>query len=177
MIALSCLNSFKVILILLNCELMLVKTASFSYIHFCFFHHNRAAVRPRVTAFWSSKVNKLQQAPRCLAILDHSRELRDHRGEGTRSRRRKHQCGQKQQVTPLEKTSHDLSRFFSQQLHIYNDEFTKLSFIPSECFDVTRCCLWETNAFLMRFAAAQINTGADVQHSGLIVPTEGHLLR
>lgn len=69
--------------------------------------------------------------------------------------------------------------FFSQQLHIYNDEFTKPSFTPFECFDVTRCSLWETNAFLMHFAAAlrltRVRT-CSCRHSGLIVPTEGHVL-
>lgn len=77
-----------------------------------------------------SVFTKLQRAA-CCAILDHSRELRDYGGEGTRSRRRMHQCGQKQQVTAIEKTSHDLSGFFSQQLHIYIVP-------PFECFDALR---------------------------------------
>lgn len=73
------------------------------------------------------------------------------------------------------RTSHDL--FFSQQLHIYNDEFVKPSFTSFECFDVTRCSLWETNAFLMRSGAslrlARVRT-CSCRLSGLIVPTEGY---
>lgn len=67
--------------------------------------------------------------------------------------------------------------FLSQQLHIYNDEFAQPSFTPFECFDVTRCSLWETNAFLMRSGAslrlAWVRT-CSCRFSGLIVPTEGH---
>lgn len=77
------------------------------------------------------------------------------------------------------KPSHVLSRLFSQQLHIYKDNFTKPSFAPFECFDITRCSLWETNAFLMRFAAALRLTRVctcSCRHSGLFVPTEGHVL-
>lgn len=125
---------------------------------------NRAAVHP----FRSSTVNKLQQAPRCLDILDHSGELRDHRSEGTRSRRWKHQCGQKQQVTSLEKEHHMTFFFLGQQLHIYNDEFAKPSFAPFECFWCYTLFFMGDKCIFNAFRrVAEISAGARVQLSPL----------